>query len=130
MEAEAYGSDSISGRGRLMAIFVFGSNLAGRHGKGAALSALHEHGAIYGQGEGRQGNSYALPTKDWDLRPLSLLSIDLSVEHFLEYAEAHPELEFNVTRVGCGLAGYADEEIRPMFKDAPANCRLPEGWGK
>ncbi len=109
-------------------IFVFGSNQAGRHGKGAALTAVKEHGAIYGQGEGRQGDSYALPTKDWDLKPLSLLSIDLSVTHFLEYARANPDLDFQVTRVGCGLAGYQDCDIAPMFKDAPSNCHLPVGW--
>ena len=109
-------------------IFVFGSNLAGRHGKGAALTAKMKYGAIQGQGEGRQGSSYAVPTKDWDLKPLPLLSIDLSVEHFLDYANAHPELEFQVTRIGCGLAGYNDTDIAPMFKGAPDNCLLPSNW--
>ena len=109
-------------------IFVFGSNLAGRHGKGAALTAKMKYGAIQGQGEGRQGSSYAVPTKDWDLKPLPLLSIDLSVEHFLDYANAHPKLEFQVTRIGCGLAGYTDADIAPMFKGAPDNCLLPSNW--
>jgi hypothetical protein len=109
-------------------IFVFGSNLAGRHGKGAALYARQHHGAIYGRGEGRQGNSYAIPTKDDELRSLGLLSIKFYVDRFIEYATARPHLVFNVTRVGCGLAGYTDEQIAPMFRHAPTNCNLPEGW--
>lgn len=106
-------------------IFVFGSNLAGRHGKGAALYARLHHGAIYGQGVGRQGNSYAIPTKDERLRTLDLVTIDGYVEAFLEYAEAHPELEFQVTAIGCGLAGYKPRNIAPMFLGAPDNCHLP-----
>ena len=109
-------------------IFVFGSNRAGRHGKGAALTALQKHGAIYGQGEGRQGDSYAIPTKGLTLEPLSVYAINLSVVRFLVYATAHPELTFQVTRIGCGLAGYTDAQIAPMFADAPVNCQLPEGW--
>lgn len=109
-------------------IFVFGSNIAGRHGKGAALCARQEHGAIYGQGLGRQGNSYAIPTKDSNLRTLSLYDIGCYVRDFLVYAKTHPELTFEVTRIGCGLAGYMDCEIAPMFKDAPLNCNLPTGW--
>lgn len=109
-------------------IFVFGSNRAGRHGKGAALTARRLHGAIYGQGVGRQGNSYAIPTKDFELRTLSLHVIQSSVGIFLDYAAAHPELTFQVTRIGCGLAGYAEWQIKPMFADAPSNCELPEGW--
>lgn len=109
-------------------IFVFGSNLAGRHGKGAALFALKNHGAIYGQGVGRQGNSYAIPTKDYSLNTLPLGSIEYNVKMFLIYAERHPELTFNVTRIGCGLAGYRDDQIAPMFRGAPENCKLPEGW--
>lgn len=111
-------------------IFVFGSNLAGRHGKGAAKTALREYGAMYGQGEGRQGNSYAIPTKDQDLKPMSLRSINIGIVQFIRYAEAHPELEFQVTRIGCGLAGYSDDDIAPIFKNAPMNCHLPEGWRK
>jgi hypothetical protein len=109
-------------------IFVFGSNLAGRHGKGAALEARQKYGAEYGVGEGRTGFAYAIPTKDRDLRPRALGNIELSVERFIQYAKEHPELEFLVCRVGCGLAGYVDEEISPMFKDAPGNCELPKGW--
>lgn len=113
-----------------MKIFVFGSNLAGRHGKGAALEARTKYAAEYGVGEGRTGFAYAIPTKDHALRPRSLACIELSVERFIEYACAHPELEFLVARVGCGLAGYIDEEISPLFEKAPANCALPEGWRK
>lgn len=109
-------------------IFVFGSNLGGRHGKGAALFARQHHGAEYGIGVGRQGNSYAIPTKDARLQPLFLARIASYVSDFLDYARAHPDLEFEVTRVGCGLAGYHETDIAPMFKCAPPNCHLPEGW--
>lgn len=109
-------------------VFVFGSNLAGRHGKGAALYAREHHGAIYGVGSGRQGNSYAIPTKDRWLETLPLNVIRIYVNTFITYAMLFQELTFNVTRVGCGLAGYTDEEIGPMFHDAPKNCNLPEEW--
>lgn len=109
-------------------IFVFGSNLAGRHGKGAALCARLEHGAVYGVGAGRTGNSYAIPTKDARLRTLPLEQIASHVADFLAYARAHSELQFEVTRVGCGLAGYTDAQIAPLFQGAPGNCQLPNGW--
>lgn len=111
-----------------MNIFVFGSNLAGRHGKGAAQCARLHHGAIYGQGIGRQGNSYAIPTKDFHLRILPLNHIGVYIEEFLAHTKHHPDDTFQVTRIGCGLAGYTDEEIGPLFKDAPDNCILPEEW--
>ncbi len=109
-------------------IFVFGSNLAGRHGKGAALCALKEHGARYGWGEGHHGNSYAIPTKDSYLTTLSLEIISGYVRTFVSYAKQHPELTFNVTAIGTGLAGYSHEQIAPMFRDAPSNRRLPGVW--
>lgn len=109
-------------------IFVFGSNLAGRHGAGAAKTAREKHGAEYGVGEGRTGDSYAIPTKDWRLRPRTLDEIEISVYRFIEYAKAHPELSFYVTRIGCGLAGYTDEQIGPFFQGCPDNCRLPLKW--
>lgn len=108
-------------------IFVFGSNLAGRHGKGAALYA-RQHGAVYGQGEGLQGDSYAIPTKDGALRTLPLSEVKRHVDRFLGFAKVRGHLVFQVTRIGCGLAGYTDEDIAPMFAQAPANCLLPEGW--
>ena len=109
-------------------IFVFGSNLAGRHGAGAALFARQHHGAVYGQGMGLQGTSYGIPTKGMHLATLTLYQIKHYVSEFIKFAEAHPELTFNVTRIGCGLAGYTDSDIAPMFKGAPINCNLPEGW--
>lgn len=107
-------------------IFTFGSNSAGRHGKGAALDAVRLHGAIHGQGEGRQGYAYGIPTKDAALATLPLSMIREGVGRFLWYAEMHPELTFQLTPIGCGLAGYKPEQIAPMFKDSPANVILPE----
>ena len=111
-----------------MEIFVFGSNLAGRHGKGAALDAKRYHGAINGRGFGMQGSSYAIPTKDANLTTLSLDRIKPYVITFVRFARDNPDLNFFVTRVGCGLAGYTDQDIAPMFKAAPANCQLPQEW--
>lgn len=118
----------LRGGGMGKGVFVFGSNLAGRHGKGAALCAKNEHGAIYGQGVGLQGNSYAIPTKDEKLKTLPLNIIKKYVDQFIEFASSHPEMRFNVTRVGCGLAGYKDEDIAPMFSPRPTNVILPEEW--
>jgi len=106
-------------------VFVFGSNLAGRHGKGAALFAKQHHGAVYGQGVGLQGSSYAIPTKDGSLRTLPLEVIAVHVAEFLAFATARPELTFQVTPIGCGLAGYGPAQIAPMFVRAPTNCVLP-----
>lgn len=106
-------------------IFVFGSNLAGRHGKGAALFARQHHGAVYGQGEGLQGGSYAIPTKGLRIETLPLAEIKSHVERFLSFARDRQDLSFQVTAIGCGLAGYTPAQIAPMFEDAPANCRLP-----
>jgi len=107
-------------------IFVFGSNLAGRHGKGAALFAKLNHGAVYRQGVGIQGNSYAIPTKDSKLAMLSLGVISMYVTTFLSVARFTPNNIYNVTAIGCGLAGYKPSQIAPMFRDAPENCRLPK----
>lgn len=108
-------------------IFVFGSNLAGRHGKGAALYARQHHGAIYGQGDGLQGSSYAIPTKDANLKSRTLNDIAASVAIFLEFATAHPEMQFRVTPIGCGLAGYRPCQIAWMFDlPLPGNIHLPE----
>ncbi len=111
-----------------MQIFVFGSNLAGRHGKGAALYALKRHGAIYGQGVGMQGQSYAIPTKDVNLNTLPLITIRKYVDEFLLFAAVRSRDEFNITRVGCGLAGYKDKDVVPMFLDAPKNCFFSPEW--
>ena len=109
-------------------IFVFGSNLAGRHGASAALHAKLKHGACYGVGEGMTGTSYALPTKDEQLRVRSLEQIKESVDTFVQFAKDNPHLIFNVTAVGTGLAGYKIEEIAPMFKGAPENCYFYQEW--
>ena len=113
-------------------IFVFGSNLAGRHGKGAALYARQHYGAEYSNGVGIQGMSYAIPTKDENLRVLGLDSIKVYVDAFIEFAkeyqQSHPDYYFLVTAIGTGLAGYKHEEIAPMFLNAPTNCHLPLEW--
>lgn len=109
-------------------ILVFGSNEAGRHGKGAALFARQHHGAIYGQGEGLQGQSYAIPTKDRNLRVLTLTQIGQAVFRFKHFAASRPDLTFNVTPVGCGLAGYTQEQIKPLFEPLPPNCRYSPEW--
>ncbi len=106
-------------------IFVFGSNKQGRHGKGAALHAVKFYGAKYGQGEGLQGHSYAISTKITPYINNTLIDIHRQVSEFKKYAEDHPELTFNVTAVGCGLAGFKPVQIAPMFKDSPQNVNLP-----
>jgi hypothetical protein len=107
-------------------IFVFGSNLAGRHGKGAAQWARLHRGAVYGKGEGFQGQSYAIPTKDTLLKPLPLGSIDYYVKRFIRFANDHPNLTFELTPIGTGLAGYSVDEIAPMFAMAPDNVIFPD----
>jgi len=109
-------------------IFVFGSNLAGRHTKGDALTAFRQYGAIYGEGVGMHGNSYAIPTGNQDLKRLPLNKIERYVHQFLRFAQLNPAMEFHVTRIGCGFMGYEDAEIAPMFAEAPRNCTLPVGW--
>lgn len=110
-------------------IFVFGSNTAGRHGKGAALFAMQNHGAVYGQGEGLQGDSYAIPTKSGGKRgPLTRMAvadIGLAVDRFLVCATLNPQLTFKLTKIGCGLAGFMEEQIAPLFVGAPANVVFP-----
>lgn len=108
-------------------VFVFGSNYAGRHGKGAALTALRKFGARNGQGMGLMGQSYGIATKGWRLDVLPLPKIDVQVERFLRYADAHKEHDFLVTEIGCGLAGYHPRHIAPLFKDAAnlINVALP-----
>lgn len=109
--------------------FVFGSNGAGCHGKGAALTAKNCFGAVYGQGHGEQGNSYALATKDASLRSLPLDMIRENVRVFIQHAISHPHKQFAVSRIGCGLAGYKDHQIAPMFKGHPSNVYfLEERW--
>ena len=110
-------------------IFVFGSNLSGIHGGGAAKAAHNFYGAAWGVAEGLTGQSYALPTVKKNIAgPLPLADIQAAVNRLLQHAATHPESQFFVTRIGCVLAGYTNADIAPMFKDAPDNCSFPEPW--
>ena len=110
-------------------IFVFGSNLAGIHGAGAARFAYEHYGAYWGIGYGVTGISYAIPTKEQNvITPRFLYDIKISVEKFLIWAKRYSKMSFFVTRIGCGLAGYTDEQVAPMFKGAPVNCVFPIEW--
>ena len=106
-------------------IFVFGSNLAGAHGGGAARLACQRFGAVWGQGVGLQGQSYAIPTMQGGVE-----TIKPYVDDFIEFARMHPELRFLVTRIGCGIAGFKPEEIAPLFAEAleMENVILPEDF--
>lgn len=109
-------------------IFVFGSNLIGVHGAGAAKKAM-EFGAELGNPIGRQGNTYAIPTKDAFIKnPLSVKEIGYYVDNLINYAELNPELTFLVTEIGCGLAGYDPTDIAPLFTKAilVKNIHLPK----
>ena len=106
-------------------IFVFGSNLAGMHGGGAAWIAYERFGAIMGQGVGLQGQSYAIPTMQGGVE-----TIKPYVDEFIEFASKHPEYKFLVTKIGCGIAGFRVEEIAPLFAEAidMDNVILPEDF--
>jgi hypothetical protein len=114
-------------------IFVFGSNTAGIHGAGAAAHARKRLGAQWGVGEGPTGHTYALPTKGHTSAnrigaTLSMDKIQKHVNTFIEYAAMNPDRNFQVTCVGCGLAGLKHEQIAPMFKKAPDNCFFDTLW--
>lgn len=111
-------------------VFVFGSNLAGIHGGGAAKFAAVNCGAVLGIGEGRQGMSYALPTVSLPGVPLTLDEVERAAMRFHLHAWEYPSVCFFVTRVGYGLAGFKDEDIAPMFKgdEVPPNLILPPEW--
>ncbi len=94
-------------------IFVFGSNLQGAHGGGAARVALNNFGAVWGQGVGLQGQSYAIPTMQGGVE-----TIKPYVDEFIDFAHQHTELQFYVTRIGCGIAGFRDKDIAPLFTKA------------
>ena len=106
-------------------VFVFGSNLAGSHGGGAARLAYERFGAIWGQGVGLQGQSYGIPTMQGGVE-----TIKPYVDEFIDFAKSRPDLTFLVTRIGCGIAGFRNEEIAPLFAKAKGveNIVLPEGW--
>jgi len=113
-------------------IFVFGSNFAGIHGAGAAALARKKFGAVWGKGVGLYGQSYALPTKDHQIITLSLSDIEYQIDLFLDTAKVFPQLDFLVTKIGCGLAGYSVEDIAALFKgkEIPSNVILPESFHK
>ena len=103
-------------------IFVFGSNIQGNHAGGAARTAVEKFGAIMGQGVGLQGQSYAIPTME------GLESLIKHVNEFIEFTKNNPQLTFYLTKVGCGIAGYEEHRIKPLFSDTPSNVIKPEGW--
>lgn len=121
-------------------VFVFGSNEGGHHGAGAARYARHERGAINGIGYGhtwgsplsahnQQRHAFAIPTKDRFIKhPLNLHKIEDYVTGFLAYAKGRDDLEFQVTCIGCGLAGLKHEQIAPLFEIHPENCWFDEAW--
>jgi len=108
-------------------IFVFGSNLAGFHGAGAALAAYKYYGAELGVGWGLTGQSFAIPTKDEHIETLPLEAVKGYIDGFVAYTKAHPDKNFFVTRVGCGLAGFTDDQIAPLFREA-INCSFANEW--
>lgn len=109
-------------------IFVFGSNLRGIHKASGALVALREFEADFGNPVGLQGRSYAIPTKDRSIQTLSLEVIEPYIRAFISFSLDNPNKEFFITRVGCGLAGYQNKDIAPMFKECGENCSFPEPW--
>ena len=108
-------------------VFVFGSNLEGMHSGGAAWVAFQKFGAVLGCGVGLRGQSYAIPTMQGGVE-----TIEPYVYSFIAFAKEHPELFFYVTRIGCGIAGFRDKEIAPLFSEAVCleNVCLPEGFVK
>jgi hypothetical protein len=109
-------------------VFVFGSNTAGRHGAGAARQARLHFGAKLGVGEGMQGQSYAFPTLDDQLRQRTTHDLEQARNKLYECCLGNPGKRFILTKVGCGLANYKEEFMRGLFVDPPANLILPEDW--
>ncbi|MFZ9848286.1 MAG: hypothetical protein ACO3EE_09085 [Flavobacteriales bacterium] len=111
-------------------VFVFGSNEAGIHGAGAAKLAHKKFGAVWGVCFGLHGQSYAIPTKDFQIRTLPLDKIEFYIYSFLVEVMEYPDTEFLVTKIGCGLAGYSETEIANLFKGKfiPENVTLPESF--
>lgn len=109
-------------------IFVFGSNEVGIHGAGAARVAVMQKGAIMGQGIGRMGQSFGIPTKDENILTLPTREVANYIAMFIRYAKANPTLVFQVTQIGCGLAGFTPAQIAPLFKSAPENCYFDHAW--
>jgi len=110
-------------------IFVFGSNEAGRHGRGAAKQAM-SFGAKYGVGEGLAGHTYGIPTKDAKIQTLPIRKIKPYVDRFIEFAKTNHQYTFLVTEIGCGLAGYVPNQIAPLFIEAVRvnNIHMPKSF--
>lgn len=109
-------------------IFVFGSNLSGIHGAGAARFAAVKRGAEDGVGEGPTGQCYALPTKGYKISFMTLDQVAHHVQKFILFARDTPQNDFQVTQIGCGLGGFTKEEIAPLFEFAPENCYFDKMW--
>jgi hypothetical protein len=103
-------------------VFVFGSNMSGAHGGGAARFAYERFGAVWGQSEGLQGSSYGIDTMS------GLAVFEEQAARFLAFARQHPELRFLVTEVGCGIAGYTPAQVAGFFGDPPENVVLPDSF--
>ena len=126
IERPAYTPDNISEL-KEDEVFVFGSNLEGMHGGGAAFAAWKKFGAVMGCGVGLRGQSYAIPTMQGGVE-----TIEPYVSSFIAFAKEHSELFFYITRIGCGIAGFRDKEIAPLFSEAVdvPNICLPESFVK
>lgn len=112
-------------------IFVFGSNLSGIHGAGAARYAAVHKGAIFNIGEGPMGSAYALPTKGFLLAPMTLEEVQKHVKKFIAFAKEHDYMMFQITRIGTGLSGFKDTDIAQMFLDVAtpdSNCFFDTAW--
>lgn len=121
-------------------IFVFGSNTLGKHGRGAARQAYYDFGAEYGIGEGLTGQSYALPTLDEYYKQRTDEELLASIHRLYRCATAYPSMVFLLTKIGCGLAGYAEDHMKSLLFHAgceweletgtaiPFNIVFPEGW--
>lgn len=108
-------------------VFVFSSNIAGMHDTGTAKQAL-KYGARHGQGVGAAGRSFAIPTKDHDLVTMKIEHIKLYIDRFIKITHEYPRVNFFITRIGDGLAGYKDRDIAPLFKGCNNNCSFADQW--
>lgn len=109
-------------------IYCFASNLAGRHGKGSALIAKDRWGARYGVGYGMMGQSFAIPTKNEKIQTLPLETVRKNINLFLNFAAKNEQYCFLTVKIGCGLAGFSEDQIKPLFQNRPSNVLVPFGW--
>lgn len=108
--------------------FVFGSNLSGAHAGGAALQAAQQFGAQYGIGDGLTGKCYAFPTLERDMNKRGVRALEAARDRLYATCQALPEYTFLLTKVGCGIAGYPEEDMKALFEHAPKNLIKPEDW--